>query len=184
MPHVQQLLTLLGWPKVVRHVMAGKNCRNLSILSEWERYPSVPSYSYVDEPGGHHPLALSVLQSVASLGMTMPSTTEPSKRTANTDSSPVEPLNTGQAGAHSYVYPVALLSTFYFSFPALVLDPISTLAWALPPLVVSQIGHSITCLPSALSASTGALATPGKADRPRKWNADKGSTFASQFVVR
>lgn len=71
---------------------------------------------------------------------------------------------------------------FYLSFPALVLDPTSTLAWTLPPLLVFQIGHSFTCLPSALSASTSALTTPGKAERPRKRNADKGSIFAGQFV--
>ena len=126
---------------------------------------------------------LSVLPSVASLATTMPSSTKPPKATANTASSTVRPPDTSQAGAHGYIYPIALLSMFYLSFPALVLDPTSTLAWTLPPLLVFQIGHSFTCLPSALSASTSALTTPGKAERPRKRNADKGSIFAGQFVV-
>lgn len=61
---------------------------------------------------------------------------------------PIELLPTAIAGSN-YASTVLLLAAFYLRFPALVMDPVSTLLQALIPVAVCQTAYCVYCLPVA-----------------------------------
>jgi hypothetical protein len=59
---------------------------------------------------------------------------------------PISLLSTPQASLYAHIHPVLIVSTLYAQFPALIQNPVATLASLLLPLAVAQALYTIICL--------------------------------------
>ncbi|KAG9248611.1 GPI biosynthesis protein Pig-F [Calycina marina] len=68
-------------------------------------------------------------------------------------SHPIELLPTDLARLFTHTHPAILLAAFTLSFPALVVNPVSTLLNSLPPLAIIQASYAVICLPATGTAA-------------------------------
>lgn len=84
---------------------------------------------------------------------------------ASPSSTPLHPVQTKQtplAQTARHALPALLTGLFLLRFPALVTDPVSTMATSLPLVAALQISYGIVCLPAAGSQG----AKPARKPRP------------------
>ncbi|KAK4694204.1 GPI ethanolamine phosphate transferase 2/3 subunit F, partial [Lecanoromycetidae sp. Uapishka_2] len=81
-------------------------------------------------------------------------TTEAKPRKLVAISQPISVLPTNIARLYTNIHPILILALYYFCFPSLVADPVSTLKKACAPLAHLQITYCVVCLPPSSGSST------------------------------
>ena len=92
-------------------------------------------------------------------------------------SQPVSVLHTDAARTLTHIHPALLLAYYYFRFPSLVTDPISTLLRDLLPLAAIQTSYAVVCLP----LNSPAPSIQSKAKTPKRNGAP---SISSKITVR
>lgn len=102
--------------------------------------------------------------------MTSASEPEASLQTIAPTSQPITLLQTQPARIFIHVHPILLLGYYYSRFPALTIDPISTLWSDLLPIALLQIAYAVICLPAARGPSNPLLTSKStsKASAPKR----------------
>ena len=98
----------------------------------------------------------------------------PGKITATT--SPITVSPTAISRTFAQLQPGLLLSFFYFRFPSLVADPISTLWTSLLPIALLQTTYAITCLPPYQASAPPSTKTTKAGPRKRAADASRSSS--------
>ncbi|KAF4552629.1 putative GPI biosynthesis protein family Pig-F [Elsinoe fawcettii] len=68
----------------------------------------------------------------------------------------IDILDNPLSKAYTHIHTLITLSTFIFTFPSLVIDPITTMTGSLLPIALLQGIYCAICLPGTTSASSGA----------------------------
>ncbi|KAL8810835.1 MAG: hypothetical protein Q9223_007666 [Gallowayella weberi] len=89
----------------------------------------------------------------------------PSSRTWIPTSTPISLIPTSNARLYHHIHPMLLLSLFYFSFSALVADPVSTLSILVFPVMGLQMLYCVLCLPIAKAGVLPKISVEGR--RPK-----------------
>ncbi|TKX23302.1 putative GPI biosynthesis protein family Pig-F protein [Elsinoe australis] len=79
---------------------------------------------------------------------------------------PIEIHSDPLSQAYSYIHIFAILSTFTYTFPSLVADPISTMTGSLLPLALLQGIYCAICLPGTQSSPSTSSKTKKKTPSP------------------
>lgn len=74
----------------------------------------------------------------------------------------IDVLNNDIARIYANIHPVILLSSFFFTFPSLVKDPMTALFGSLLPLSILQTVYAGLCLPGSNSSTLNASQKPGQ----------------------
>lgn len=103
---------------------------------------------------------------------------EPAKPAVdNTSTQAIRTIQTPAAQALRHAHPAILLGFFGLQFRALVADPVSTMAAALPVVAVLQAAYTMVCLPAVGSQGVKAhrKARPGEKKRVHNHGAEGGA---------
>ncbi|SPQ22039.1 c018af6e-cfb6-42b8-9806-c24d48c45abb [Thermothielavioides terrestris] len=98
------------------------------------------------------------------------STTATAASPATAALQPVQTKQTPLAQGARHAFPAALAGLFMARFPALVADPVSTMATTLPLTAALQVGYAVLCLPAAGSQGAKAVRKPKQrpGENPKK----------------
>ncbi|MCJ1350818.1 MAG: Glycosylphosphatidylinositol (GPI) anchor assembly protein [Icmadophila ericetorum] len=97
---------------------------------------------------------------------------------------PISILPTDISNTFTHIHPTLLLSYYYFRFPSLVADPVSTLSFDLLLLAAWQLTYAILCLPAHKSANPAQpVSKESKASLRKKQSPAKGNGGLSNKLV-
>lgn len=111
-------------------------------------------------------------------------TTEAKPRKLVAISQPISVLPSNIARIYTNIHPILILALYYFCFPSLVADPVSTLKKTCAPLAHLQITYCVVCLPPSSGSSTPASKSSKTPQKKRVQFAKPPSTKPIPLAAR